>query len=94
MKFYIAVYKMKDWEKIVVKLNRLIYRRGQQFRRYKFKELVDFIELDDLINLKVQSYEDFYIKKKDSEGIVLFFLKIVIADLPAGFGFDKFGFII
>ncbi|EJT68997.1 hypothetical protein GGTG_13394 [Gaeumannomyces tritici R3-111a-1] len=90
-KLLTAAREVRDWDEAVVKLNRLIHRRAQQIGRRKVKESVDPIEPDDLVNLKAWRRKDPYVKKNDREGIALPFRKLVVADLPAGFGFDKFG---
>lgn len=82
-----------DWEEAIVKLNRLILRRAQQLRRRDVKKSVNPIEADDLINLRAWSQEP-YVKKSDDEEIALPFSKLAATDLPAGFGFDKFGLLI
>jgi len=56
--------------------------------------LVNLIESDDLINLKVWNYIDLYIKKNDYKGIVLPLKKLVVIDLLADFKFDKFRFLV
>ncbi|EJT68022.1 hypothetical protein GGTG_14400, partial [Gaeumannomyces tritici R3-111a-1] len=93
-KLLTAAREVRDWDEAVVKLNRLIHRRAQQVGRRKVKESVDPIEPDDLVNLKAWCRKDPYVKKNDREGIALPFRKLVVADLPAGFGFDKFGLVV
>ena len=56
--------------------------------------MVNLIESDDLINLKVWNYIDLYIKKNDYKGIVLPLKKLVVIDLLADFKFDKFRFLV
>ncbi|KAK3350357.1 hypothetical protein B0T25DRAFT_263977 [Lasiosphaeria hispida] len=71
-----------------------MHRRAQQLQRRRVKKSVNSIEPDDLINLRAWSHQDPYVKKNDQEGIALPFRKLATADLPAGFGFDKFGLLI
>ncbi|OWT42277.1 ATP-dependent DNA helicase PIF1 [Pochonia chlamydosporia 170] len=89
-----AARQVSDWDEAVVKLNRLIHRRAEQIGRRKVKQSVDPIDPDDLVNLKAWSHKDPYVKKKDREGIALSLSKLAVTDLPAGFGFDKFGLMV
>ncbi|KAK4205911.1 hypothetical protein QBC37DRAFT_245950, partial [Rhypophila decipiens] len=89
-----AAREVGIWEEAVVKLNRLIHRRAQQLRRRDVKISVNPIEPDDLINLRAWSHQGPYVRKGDDEGIALHFSMLAATDLPAGFGFDKFGLLI
>jgi hypothetical protein len=83
-----------DWDEAAVKLNRLIHRRSGDVGRFKVKESVNPIIWDDLVNLKAWSYRGSYVARKDSAGISLPFRTLEVGDLPAGFGFDKFGLMV
>ncbi|KAJ2899375.1 hypothetical protein MKZ38_003082 [Zalerion maritima] len=89
-----AALEVRDWDEAIVKLNRLIHRRDGHLGRLKVKESVNPIDSGDLINLKAWSHKDPYVAKNDHEGIALPFRKLVVTDLPAGFGFDKFGLVV
>ncbi len=72
-----AARQVNDWDgEAAVKLSILIHRRFRQPRRRIIKDSVDPIEADDLVNLKARSHRDSFVKKNDSEGIVLPFTKL------------------
>lgn len=89
-----AALVVMDWDEAVLKLNRLIHRRARLFGRFKVKESANPIDCCDLINLKAWSHKDPYVAKEDKEGIVLPFTKLAVTELPAGYGFDKFGLMV
>jgi hypothetical protein len=85
---------VRRWDEVVVKLNRLIHRRARQLGCRQVPKAVNPITPDDLVHLKSWSHRDRYVKGNDGEGIALPFQKLAASDLPAGFGFDKFGLIV
>src|SRR5436190_2536846 len=56
--------------------------------------MVNPINTDDLINLRAWQHQDSFVRKKDLERIILPFRKLALADLPVGFGLDKFGLVV
>ncbi|KAL8367055.1 hypothetical protein RB599_010966 [Gaeumannomyces hyphopodioides] len=87
-----AAREVRDLDEAVTKLNRLMLRRhlatGRGLRRPR--EVVNPIDQADLVNLKAWSHRDSFDKGKDS----LPYRKLAAADLPPGFGFDKFGLMV
>ncbi|KAL8379117.1 hypothetical protein RB599_008781 [Gaeumannomyces hyphopodioides] len=87
-----AAREVRDLDEAVTKLNRLILRRhlatGRGRRR--LREVLNPIDQADLVNLKAWSHRDSFDKGKDS----LPYRKLAAADLPPGFGFDKFGLMV
>ncbi|EJT68108.1 hypothetical protein GGTG_14312 [Gaeumannomyces tritici R3-111a-1] len=84
-----AARELRDLDEAVTKLNRLMLRRhlatGRGQRR--LREVLNPIDQADLVNLKAWSHRDSFDKGKD----FLPYRKLAAADLPPGFGFDKFG---
>ncbi|KAM7222745.1 hypothetical protein V8F06_001932 [Rhypophila decipiens] len=85
-----AARQAKDWDEVVVKLNRLIYRRHQQLGRRQVEQSVNRIAPVDLIDLRAWSQQVPYVLKNDQE-TTLPVRDSAVADLSAGFGFDRFG---
>ncbi|KAL8367223.1 hypothetical protein RB599_010286 [Gaeumannomyces hyphopodioides] len=87
-----AAREVRGINEVVTKLNRLMLRRhlatGRGRRR--LREVVNPIDQADLVDLKAWSHRDSFDKDKDS----LPYRKLAAADLPPGFGFDKFGLIV
>ncbi|EJT68922.1 hypothetical protein GGTG_13514, partial [Gaeumannomyces tritici R3-111a-1] len=87
-----AAREVPDLDEAVTKLNRLMLRRhlatGRGLRRPR--EVVNPIDQADLVNLKAWSHRDSFEKGKDS----LPYRKLAAADLPPGFGLDKFGLMV
>src|SRR5436189_6014140 len=49
---------------------------------------------NDLVNLRAWQHQDSFVRKKDLGRIILPFRKLALADLPVGFGLDKFGLVV
>ncbi|EJT69169.1 hypothetical protein GGTG_13278 [Gaeumannomyces tritici R3-111a-1] len=86
-----AARKVRDWDEAVLNLNRIIHRRAGQIGRLRVRESVNPIDCGDLIHLKAWTHKGRYVAKDDKKGIALPFRKLAVTDIPAGFGFDKFG---
>ncbi len=84
-----AAREVSDWDEAATKLSILINRRVHQFRRRWIKDSINPIEPDDLINLKLWSHKEPFVKKND-KGVTLPFRKLALEELPEGYGFDRF----
>lgn len=85
-----AARKVHGLDEAVTKLNRLMLRRHLTTGRRRLREVVNPIDQADLEDLKAWSHRDSFGKGKDS----LPYKKLADADLPPGFGFDKFGLMV
>ncbi|KAM7204420.1 hypothetical protein V8F33_001722 [Rhypophila sp. PSN 637] len=87
-----ASREVRDLDEAVTKLNRLMLRRhtatGRGVRR--LLHAVNPIAQADLVDLKAWSHRESFNKDKQS----LPYRTLVAADLPSGFGFDKFGLMV
>ncbi|KAL8366290.1 hypothetical protein RB595_004861 [Gaeumannomyces hyphopodioides] len=87
-----AAREVRGLNEAVTKLNRLMLRRhlatGRGRRR--LREVVNPIDQADPVDLRAWSHQDSFDKDKNS----LPYQELAAADLPPGFGFDKFGLMV
>ncbi len=88
-----AACAVKGWDEAVVKLNRLILRRAPLVGRLEVVSSAPII-WHDLVNLSRWGYRAPYIVNNDRALVLLPYRRLEDAEVPAGFGFDKFGLLV